>query len=51
MRGIFISYRRDDSRGDAGRLVRPPRGPQRQEERVRDIDDMAPGDRFPDVLE
>lgn len=51
MAAIFISYRRDDSRGDTGRLYDRLKDNFSKEELFRDIDTIAPGEQFQDVLD
>jgi hypothetical protein len=48
--GIFISYRRDDSRADAGRLCDRLKAHFGEAQVFMDIDDIRPGQRFVDVL-
>lgn len=50
-RGIFISYRREDTRGDAGRLDDRLRGRYGTELVFRDVHDSPPGISFPQHLE
>lgn len=48
---IFISYRRDDSRGDTGRLYDRLAEHFDKKQLFRDIDAIAPGERFSKVLD
>jgi len=48
--GIFISYRRDDARADAGRLCDRLKGRFGDEQVFMDIDDLKPGQKFVDEL-
>lgn len=48
---IFISYRRDDSRGDTGRLYDRLAEHFGKKQVFRDIDTISPGEQFPVVLE
>jgi hypothetical protein len=48
MAGIFISYRREDSRGDAGRLFDRLKAHFRGEHKLfKDVDSLRPGEDFP----
>jgi hypothetical protein len=47
---IFISYRREESRGDAGRLYDRLALHFGKKQLFRDVDAIAPGDRFPEIL-
>jgi hypothetical protein len=51
MGSIFISYRRDDSRGDTGRLYDRLAERFGKKQLFRDVDQIAAGDRFPEVLD
>jgi hypothetical protein len=48
---IFISYRRDDSRGDTGRLYDRLSEHFGKKQVFRDIDAISPGEQFPEVLD
>ena len=48
--GIFISYRRDDTRADAGRLCDRLKAHFGDEQVFMDIDDLKPGQKFVDEL-
>ena len=48
--GIFISYRRDDTRADAGRLCDRLEAHFGDEQVFMDIDDLKPGQKFVDEL-
>lgn len=50
MAGIFISYRRDDSRGWAGRLAADLKGGMRRAKIFMDIDDIPPGADWDDYI-
>ena len=50
MPGIFISYRRDDTRADAGRLCDRLEAHFGDPHVFMDIDDLRPGEKFADVL-
>lgn len=50
-RGIFISYRREDTRGDSGRLDDNLRARYGNDQVFRDIHDSPPGVSFPQHLE
>ena len=49
MGGIFICYRREDAAPYAGWLHHTLRDHFREEQLVRDIHNIVPGDRFPDT--
>ena len=51
MRPIFISYRRDDAGGHAGRIFDRLRGRFGDQYVFFDQDDIEPGDHFPDRIE
>lgn len=51
MSGIFISYRREDTAAYAGWLFQTLKAHFGEDQLFRDIDNIAPGDRFPEVIE
>jgi hypothetical protein len=51
MGGIFISYRREDAAAYAGWLFHTLKSHFGEDQLFRDIDNIAPGDRFPAVIE
>ncbi len=51
MGGVFISYRRDDTAPYAGRLRDRLSAVFGTDQIFRDVDRLAPGERFPDVIE
>lgn len=50
MRGVFLSYRRDDSSGHAGRIYDRLSARLGKDAVFRDVDTIAPGENFVDVL-
>src|SRR5258705_2054991 len=48
---IFLSYRREDSRGDTGRLYDRLAEHFGKKRIFRDVEAIAPGERFPEVLD
>lgn len=51
MSGIFISYRREDSAGFAGRLADALEKGLGDEQVFRDVDDIRPGQDFVEAIE